>query len=306
MTEKAEGLGKLAQDIYHFLFRFAFHDARRVAALQEEAITHWVPTCKSLKGHADKLVDIELARAFVALEQAMLAFGENRIHQFEDAVRIKLAVDAANVLLKKAIFAREYEGEVFEEGDEAFYLPPSNGSRQDGMLVVLHGAFMKARNFIWKWVFPAAQRKLTVYAPASHRATWSQIDFEWIESMIEKLSENYGLAREKTMVAGLSDGAVAGIELCCRQQAPIRKAAFLAGTRPFNVALMPKIPLYIIHGTEDPIYPIEAVRETVGELRAHTKDVTYRELADVPHSFPYPEIETLMDWFVEDRPGGKR
>ena len=73
VTEKAEGLGKLAQDIDHFLFRFAFHDARRVAALQEEAITHWVPTCKSLKGHADKLVDIELARAFVALEQAMLA-----------------------------------------------------------------------------------------------------------------------------------------------------------------------------------------------------------------------------------------
>lgn len=302
MTKKAGGLGELAQDIDNFLFRLAFHDAKRVTALQEEALEKWVPTCKSLEGHADKLVDIELTRAFVELEKAMTAFGQSDIRQFEDAVRVKLAVDAANVLLKKVIFAREYEGEVFEEDDEAFYRPPGDGSSRDAMLVVLHGAFMKARNFIWKWVFAAARRKLAVYAPASRGVTWSGVDFEWIESMVEKLAENYRLSKEETMLAGLSDGAIAGFELCCRKHTPFRKAAFLAGTRPCNVAMIPKIPLYIVHGTADPIFPIGPAQKTVEELRAHTNDVTYRELADAPHSFPYPEIETLMDWFVEDRP----
>ncbi|MCE2509906.1 MAG: hypothetical protein J4G10_02845 [Alphaproteobacteria bacterium] len=305
MTEKAEGLGELAQDIDNFLFRFAFHDLQKVAALQKEALEKWVPVCESLKGHADKLVDIDLGRAFVALEKAMQAFGKSDIRQFEDAVRVKLAVDAANVLLKQVIFAREYEGEVFEEGDEAFYLPPDE-ARNNALLVVLHGAFMKGRHFIWKWVFPAARRKLAVYAPASHGVTWSAVDFEWVESMIGKLAENYGLAKGETMLAGLSDGAVAGFELCCRKRTPFRKAAFLSGTRPFNVAMMPKLPLYIVHGTADPIFPIAHAQKTVESLRAQVGDVTYRELADAPHSFPYPEVEALMDWLVEARPRRKR
>lgn len=298
VTKNAEGLGQLAQDIDDFLFRLAFHNPKKMAALQIEAHEKWVPTLRILEKHADSLLDADLVRVFVELQEAMTVFSQYAIRGFEDVVRLKLQVDAANVLLKKTIFAREYKGEIFEEGDEAFYLPPDKPKPRQAMLVVLHGAFMKGRNFIWKWVFAAARRRLAVYAPSSHGATWAAEDFEPVELMIEKLGENYGLPKEETLLAGLSDGAIAATLLGCRKRVPFRKLALLAGTKPFDMEAMPRIPLYIVHGTADPIFPIGPARETVEKLRARTKGITYRELADAPHSFPYPEIDPLMDWFV--------
>jgi len=300
VAEKTEGLGKLTQDIDHFLFRLAFHDPEKMAALQQEARENWVPAFTILEQHADQMLDADLVRAFVESGEAMAAFGAAKIRSFEDAVREKLRVDTANVLLKKIVFAREYEGEVFEEGDEAFYWPPSEAAPQKALLVVLHGAFMKGRNFIWKWVFEAARRKIPLYAPSSRQESWTEDDLEWIESMVAKLGENYDIPEEACRVAGLSDGALAALLLCRRKNIPFCKAAFLAGMRPFDVEAMPKIPFYVIHGTDDPIFPVKGVREMTEKLRMHAPEVIYRELEGAPHSFPYPEIETLMDWLQKD------
>ncbi|PCJ59838.1 MAG: hypothetical protein COA65_05170 [Rhodospirillaceae bacterium] len=299
MAKTTEGLGALAQDVDDFLFRLAFHDPKKMAALRREAIEKWVPNFTTLKTHADKMPDANLVHAFAAFEAAMTGFGEAESHAFTDIIEHKLRVDAANVLLKKAIFAREYNGEVFEEGDEAFYLPSHETASQRALLVVLHGAFMKGRHFIWKWVFAAARRKIPIYAPSSQRESWTEDDLEWIESMVAKLGENYDLPKEACRVAGLSDGALAALTLCRRKNIPFCKAAFLAGMRPFDVEAMPKIPVYVIHGTDDPIFPGMSVRKMAESLRAHAPEVIYRELEGAPHSFPYPEIDALMDWFLE-------
>jgi len=299
VAETTEGLGSLAQDIDDFLFRLSFHDPKKMATLRQEAIEKWAPNFTTLKTHADKMPDTDLVHAFAEFEAAMTGFGEAESHAFTDIVEHKLRVDAANVLLKKAIFAREYNGEVFEEGDEAFYLPLQKTASQKALLVVLHGAFMKGRNFIWKWVFAAARRKIPIYAPSSQRESWTEGDLEWIEGMVEKLCENYDLPRKESLVAGFSDGAIATTLLCCRKHTAFRKAAFLSGMRPFDANAMPKIPIYILHGSQDPIFPVMGVREMVKALRAHAPEVIYRELEDAPHSFPYPEIDALMDWFLE-------
>lgn len=301
VAEETEGLGKLARDVDDFLFRLALHDPEKMAVLQQEAIAQWVPTFTILEEHAEQMLDVDLVRAFVEFQEAMTEFGTSKIKTFKDAVSLKLGVDGANVLLKKVIFAREYHGEVFEEGDEAFYWPPSEVGPPKALLVVLHGAFMTGRNFIWKWVFEAARRNIPIYAPSSLQESWSEGDLEAIEAMVAKLGENYHLPGDKTLVAGLSDGALATTLLCGRKRVPFQKAALLAGLRSFETNEMPKIPMYVIHGTEDPIFPIADVRETVEKLRAHVPEIVYRELAGVPHSFPYGEIAPLMDWFAEDR-----
>jgi phospholipase/carboxylesterase len=56
------------------------------------------------------------------------------------------------------------------------------------------------------------------------------------------------------------------------------------------------LPIYLVHGRLDWMFPVEIARRTREALTAAGADVTYREIDDLSHSYPREINPTLLDW----------
>ncbi len=85
----------------------------------------------------------------------------------------------------------------------------------------------------------------------------------------------------------------------------------IAGLSPLDVAKDASIPIYIFHGDRDQRVPIEQSRRYVAALKRAGKDVEYREIKDLWHSYPWwpehvYEVLTSIEDYLANRcgPGG--
>jgi phospholipase/carboxylesterase len=58
------------------------------------------------------------------------------------------------------------------------------------------------------------------------------------------------------------------------------------------------LPVYITHGALDWMFNADMARLASSELSAAGADVTYREIADLSHTYPVEENARIMDWFL--------
>ena len=59
------------------------------------------------------------------------------------------------------------------------------------------------------------------------------------------------------------------------------------------------LPIYIVHGHEDWMFPPELARNAESALRKAGANVTYREVADLSHTYPRDENGGMLDWFLK-------
>ena len=55
--------------------------------------------------------------------------------------------------------------------------------------------------------------------------------------------------------------------------------------------------IYLVHGTRDWMFPIATARLAARELRDAGADVTFREIADLSHTYPREENAHILEWF---------
>jgi phospholipase/carboxylesterase len=58
------------------------------------------------------------------------------------------------------------------------------------------------------------------------------------------------------------------------------------------------LPIYLVHGELDWMFPIDMARMAQRALAGAGADVTYREIADLSHTYPRDENARIMDWFL--------
>ena len=58
------------------------------------------------------------------------------------------------------------------------------------------------------------------------------------------------------------------------------------------------LPIHIIHGALDWMFPIELADEAERALKAAGADVTYRPVADLSHTVPQDLNSAVLDWFM--------
>jgi phospholipase/carboxylesterase len=63
------------------------------------------------------------------------------------------------------------------------------------------------------------------------------------------------------------------------------------------------LPIHIVHGALDWMFPINVAREANEALAAAGASVTYRELDDLSHCYPREINPVLLDW-LNMTPGG--
>jgi phospholipase/carboxylesterase len=224
----------------------------------------------------------------------------------DDALAAKLAaVDPA----REGVGFMHVDGPAGARGGCSLYVPEYYDPAVAYPLVVaMHGGSGNGAAFLWSWVREARTRGIIVIAPTAKGSTWSlmepEIDGPNIDRMVDQVSADWNIDPKKRLLTGMSDGGtftyVLGLRGDCRftHLAPVA-AVFHPMMMTFaDQSRLRGLPIRIVHGTQDWMFPPEIAQGAQRALQQAGADVSYREIADLSHTYPRDENAGLLDWFM--------
>ena len=193
--------------------------------------------------------------------------------------------------------------------DYSLYVPENyDDSRQWPLIVALHGGYGSGEEYIWSWLRAAASRGYLVLAPNAYGPTWSilqpALDRHSILNMLDAVASRYALDGARVYLSGLSDGGTFSYLLGFESAPRFAALAPIAGVlSPTTDPLLRarrgiELPLHVIHGVHDAIFPVQTVRSTNQLLRTLGYQLTYTELPEWGHALTSGINERLvLPWF---------
>ena len=194
-------------------------------------------------------------------------------------------------------------------GAFSLYVPETyDDSRNCPLVVALHGGSGNGGAFLWSWVREARTRGLIVMAPTAIGSTWSLTDPDTdgpsIDRMVDQVAAEWNIDAGRQLLTGMSDGGtfsyVLGVRKGCRftHLAPVAAAFHPIMLAFADEGRLRDLPIYIVHGVEDWMFPPELARHADRALGQAGARVTYREVADLSHTYPRDENGAMLDWFL--------
>lgn len=193
-------------------------------------------------------------------------------------------------------------------GGFSLYVPETyDQGRAHPLVVALHGGSGNGGAFLWSWLREARTRGFIVLAPTAIGSTWSLMDPDTdgpsIDRMVDQVAGEWHIDAGRQLLTGMSDGGtfsyVLGLRGGCRftHIAPVA-AAFHPMMLTFaDEDRLRDLPVYIVHGVEDWMFPPQLARQAEQTLDQAGAKVTYREVADLSHTYPRDENGAMLDWF---------
>lgn len=196
-----------------------------------------------------------------------------------------------------------------EHGQYSLYVPENySPDRKWPLIICLHGGYGEGFEYIWTWLRTARTKGYILLSPKSLGETWSMImgssDTRSVIRMLDEVKAAYSIDDTRTYLSGLSDGGIftyiMGLE---RHElftgiAPVAGALHMAVDPMLRTGTGREVPIFVIHGVHDFIFPVSFTRQTNELLKSLNYDVKYEELPDWGHAFPYSINQTLvMPWF---------
>jgi len=176
------------------------------------------------------------------------------------------------------------------------------------LVVALHGGSGNGGAFLWSWVREARTRGFIVLAPTASGSTWSlmepEIDGPLIDRMAAGVASDWNVDSSRQLLTGMSDGGtftyVIGLGADCRftHLAPIAASFHPMLMASADADRVRGLPVHIVHGTQDWMFPPEMAQGAQRALSQAGADVTYREIADLSHTYPRDENARILDWFL--------
>ncbi len=180
------------------------------------------------------------------------------------------------------------------------------------LIVALHGGSGHGRGFLWTWLRAARGRGAILLSPTARGGTWSltgpDVDSDNIARMLDYVDTRWNVDPNRLLLTGMSDGGTFSYVGGLRRGAPFTHLAPVSASfHPMLMEMMdaPRIaglPIYLTHGALDWMFDVEVARGALSALRAAGADVTYREIADLSHTYPREENARIMDWFLGGPP----
>lgn len=195
-------------------------------------------------------------------------------------------------------------------GEYGLYVPENyTPSRHWPVIVCLHGAYGHGHEYLWTWLRVARSHGCVILAPKSRGQTWSltqpSVDIDSIQAMLAALVARYQIDTRRIFLSGLSDGGSFAyvFGLSC--------PSLFAGVAPIAAVLHPaadpllrkkqglELPLFVVHGAQDFIFDVRAVRSQVGLLEKLGYRITYTELPHWGHAYTNNINQQLVwPWFA--------
>jgi predicted esterase len=176
------------------------------------------------------------------------------------------------------------------------------------LIVLLHGAGGSGSGVFQRFAAVVETAGVVVVAPDSTGSTWDMMyggfaaDVKYIDRVLKDVFPRVAVDPARIALAGFSDGASYALSLgLTNGDLFTRVAAFSPGYMMAG-ALHGKPPIYISHGTNDTILPINSTsRRLLPQLTSAGYKVRYHEF-DGPHTVPPPIAEEGVQWIAGDAP----
>ena len=179
------------------------------------------------------------------------------------------------------------------------------------LVMALHGGSGNGRGFLWSWLRDARSQGAILVAPTATGNTWALMgedgDTANLVRILDSVRSRWNVDPTRLLLTGMSDGGtfcyVTGLE----STSPFTHLAPIAATFHPLMAEMADaqrlrgLPVYLVHGRLDWMFPVQVARQTRDALAAAGADVTYRELDDLSHCYPREINTPILDWL-----GGQR
>lgn len=189
--------------------------------------------------------------------------------------------------------------------------PLTDLNKKRPFFLLFHPAGSSGEEFIQRWIPLLKQEDAFILASsATEKVPYGSVEFnEKIWTAVTQLFDQYRIHEKKTFVIAESNGAVYAYRFL------LDYSRFFKGAVLISAAIEPKIlqryiedapgnvrsNFLIVHGTEDPVFPVSMVDEQVGVLKQHLKDVNieYRRVKRMGHGAdPFVE-DDILKWVQE-------
>ncbi len=179
------------------------------------------------------------------------------------------------------------------------------------LIVVLHGSGDSGMMPVSRWREFAKAHGIIIAGPnALDSQNWRIPDDapEFIYEMVEALKAKHSIDPRRVYLFGHSGGAIVGLCLALMESEYFAAAAIHAGAlEPEHSVIVDrarrKIPISLIVGTKDPLFPVADLRETRRMLGSRGFYVELHEIKDHTHDYGkrYKLINDMIWNFFQDR-----
>lgn len=199
------------------------------------------------------------------------------------------------------------DNEPGRRGGYSLYVPEDAAPEEPLPLVMaLHGGIGHGRAFLWTWLRDAKSFRAVVVTPTAIGPTWAltgeDVDTPNLMRILDEVRQRQALDPARLLLTGLSDGGtfcyVGGLE----SGSPFTHLApVAAGFHPMLMAFadparLRGLPVHLVHGARDWMFPVELARQARATLAAAGADVAYCEIDDLSHAYPREINAELLAW----------
>lgn len=179
------------------------------------------------------------------------------------------------------------------------------------LVMALHGGSGNGRGFLWSWLRDARSRGAILIAPtatgdSSNKSTWALMgddtDTPNLARILEQVRSRWNIDATRMLLTGMSDGGtfcyVTGFESASpfTHLAPVSATFHPLMAEIADAERLRGLPIHIVHGKLDWMFPVQVARQTSQALSAAGADVTYRELDDLSHCYPREMNAEILTW----------
>lgn len=196
-----------------------------------------------------------------------------------------------------------------QRGGFSVYVPEDyDPTRAYPLVMALHGGSGHGRMFLWTWVREARSRGVIVATPTATGDTWSlmepDVDSTHLARVLEQVAAKWRIDRSHLLLTGMSDGGTFTLISGIHEDSPFTHLAPIAASfHPLLLTMaqpsrMLKLPVYLVHGALDWMFPVSVARSAYGGLDAAGAKIVYREIEDLSHTYPREENAAILTWFL--------
>ena len=181
------------------------------------------------------------------------------------------------------------------------------------LVMALHGGSGNGRAFLWSWLRDARSRGAIVVAPTATGSTWALMgddtDTPNLMSILEAVRARWNVDPAQMLLTGMSDGGtfcyVTGLETASpfTHLAPVAATFHPLMAEMADVDRLRGLPVHIVHGRLDWMFPVQVARQTSEALSAAGAKVIYRELDDLSHTYPREMNAEILQWLAGEPAG---
>jgi phospholipase/carboxylesterase len=180
------------------------------------------------------------------------------------------------------------------------------------LVMALHGGSGNGRGFLWRWLRDARSLGAILVTPTATGSTWAlmgeDVDTANLARILDVVRNRWNIDPSRLLLTGMSDGGTFSYVTGLEPTSPFTHLAPVAATFHPLMAQMADadrlrgLPIHIVHGALDWMFPVQTARQTRDVLTAAGADVTYREIDNLSHCYPNEMNPRILEWLG----GGRR